>query len=48
MVQMAMGIIRAVKPVVLTPEKWEPKAVKKRDRQNGTFEVLGDEMNWHQ
>ncbi|SPF53132.1 hypothetical protein SBF1_6380001 [Candidatus Desulfosporosinus infrequens] len=34
------------KPDFLTPEKWEPKVVKKRDRQDGTFEALQVEKNW--
>jgi hypothetical protein len=38
----------AVKLVVLIPEKWGSKAVKRRDKQDGTFEVFRAEMDWHQ
>lgn len=47
MVQQSLVQLQAVKPDFLTPEKWEPKVVKKRDRQNGTFEVLWEEMVKH-
>jgi len=46
MAQQAKDKIQAVKSFVLIPEKWGPKDGKRRDRQDGTFEVLQGEMCW--